>query len=252
MRDMEIVVSGVVKLAEPAGEYDKRLVILSRELGRISVFSSGCRRPSSPLLAASRPFVFAHFKLRPSRTAYRLVKAEPFAYFEDLPRDLERMTYATFFMDYAGLFLQENMDGKDLLNLLYVTFQTLMSSDLPLDEIRRRFKWRVWHMIGEAPCLTSCRICQRPVDTGTVIIEPAKGGVLCPHCAKGGSQEREASLDTLLFMARLLSCPLTRLYSMSWPADREEWVFWYKTFEHLREDPPLPSENMLTKLVLTI
>ena len=80
MREI-ISVTGMVIRASAFGESDKRLVLLTRERGKITVFSRGCKRPGNVLMAASRPFVFGTFFLVEGRDAYNLQRAEVKNYF---------------------------------------------------------------------------------------------------------------------------------------------------------------------------
>ena len=83
MRDL-IQTTGMVLYAAPVGEFDKRLILLTGDRGKITAFARGAKRTGSLLRAASRPFAFGTFTLSETRDAYNLYGAEIENYFEGL------------------------------------------------------------------------------------------------------------------------------------------------------------------------
>ena len=68
-------VTGIVIKTEPISEYDKRVVILTKEKGKISAFAKGCRKPGNRLMAAANPFSFGEFRLYAGKNSYNIMEA---------------------------------------------------------------------------------------------------------------------------------------------------------------------------------
>ena len=71
-----IVLTGMIIKTSDVGESDRRVVILTKERGKITAFARGAKRPKSTLVSATRLFVFGEFTLVEGSKSYSLIKAD--------------------------------------------------------------------------------------------------------------------------------------------------------------------------------
>ena len=144
-------VTGMILKAEPIGEYDKRIVMLTKEKGKISAFARGARKQGSRLLAATNPFSFGEFKLYAGRTSYNIMEAAISNYFEGLREDFEGAYYGMYFLELMDYYTRENNDEKNMLGLLYQSLRALLHTGLSNRLVRYIFEIKAMVLNGEFP-----------------------------------------------------------------------------------------------------
>ncbi|MCF0122253.1 MAG: DNA repair protein RecO [Lachnospiraceae bacterium] len=144
-----INVSGIVLSAMPIGEKDKRIVILTREFGKIAVFARGAKRQGSALLAAAHPFVFGTFSLIQGKSSYHLTQASVKNYFMELTRKQPGIYYGFYFLEFADYYGKEEIEGTEMLHLLYLSLKALLNPSLEDRLVRRIYELRMMTINGE-------------------------------------------------------------------------------------------------------
>ncbi len=148
MRDL-IELTGMVLKSTSVGEYDRRLVLLTRERGKITAFARGAKRPGNRLMAPSRPFAFGTFKLYEGREAYNLQDAEISRYFEELSQDMEGACCGQYFLEFGDYYSRENLDGSSMLLLIYQSLRAILKPSIPNRLVRRVFELKAMAIGGE-------------------------------------------------------------------------------------------------------
>lgn len=201
--------NGIVLAATEIGEADKRLVILTKQLGKITVFASGAKRLHSQFAAAANPFVCAEFTISSARNAYRLHSVKCNNYFRELSADFDKSCYGFYFLEFAGYFCQENMNCTDYLNLLYQSFKALLNEQIPDKLIRYIFELKMFTINGEFPEVYNCCECNSKVNRGFFSIP--KRSVFCTECAR--NTEYYLSESAIYTLQYIISSEISKLYS---------------------------------------
>jgi len=142
-------VTGLVIGAFPQGEYDRRIVLLTRERGKITAFVKGGRRQGSRFLGTTDMFCFGTFELFVGKNSYTVQNVEISNYFEYFRDNLEAAYYGMYFLELADYYTRENNDEAMVLLTVYRALQGLKSDKLDNDLVRRIYEIKLLAIEGE-------------------------------------------------------------------------------------------------------
>ncbi len=237
----QIVLTGMVLSVTPIGEYDRRVVILTKEQGKISAFARGARKPNSPLVGAVNPFSFGEFSIYAGRTSYTIQSAKITNYFAELREDMMGAYYGFYFLEFADYYTKEANDEREMLKLLYQTLRALGNPKLPNRLIRYIFELRALCINGEGPQIFQCITCgctERPM-----VFSVKKGGLVCSECSGDTIDGIHLDQSTIYTMQYIESSKIEKLYTfvvnekvmdeLAWLMQRYTDVYIEKRFKSL-------------------
>ena len=242
--DDKIALTGIVLIAAPIGESDKRLVLLTRERGKVTVFARGARRPGNPFLAAANTFAFGTFYVKEARTAYQLVQTEIRNYFREITEDVEAACYGSYFLEFADYYARENDDGTQIIQLLYGALRAVLNQKLDRELIRYAFELRMMAAGGEYPQVFECAVCGAKHDLCASLTD--KNSVLCRSCVSKVQRSTPVLESTIYTMQYVISTPVERLFAFALSAQvKKEFISLVEKFRRRYIDRDFKSLEIL-------
>ncbi len=208
-----VKLTGMVLSATPVGDYDKRLVILTKERGKITAFAKGAKRTNSRFLAGSRPFSFGEFTVYAGSQAYHVEEMKISAYFDELSQDVYDTYYGFYFLEVAEYFTVEGIREIETLKLLYQSLRALVNKNIPNALIRCIFELRMLVIHGEYPDFFQCRHCGSS-EYLTVFSQKMEGSV-CKECEKIPTDRIFYGESVLYTLQYIVSSKLEKLYTFT-------------------------------------
>lgn len=223
-------VNGIVISSMPIGEYDKRIVLLTKEVGKIAAFVRGARKPNSPFVGISNAFIYGEFELFRGRSSYTVNKANAIEYFTDITTDIDKMMMGTYFLEIANYYSQENADERVRLLLLYRALQVMSKENSDLELIRCIYEFKTMIINGVYPNLFECKSCGK--KDNLAMLSNDLEGVICTACSSKYSNGTMLKPSTLYALQYVASSDIKKLFSFELKPDiRDEFI---RIIERLR------------------
>ena len=156
---MYLTIQGIVLRVTDYNDRDALLTVLSHNHGKLTVKARGLRRKNSPLVAPCQLLAYGEFTLFEYRGQYTINEAHSLELFQNLRRDLTRLSLGTYFAQVAELISQEDLPNPELQSLLLNCLFALSKLKLSEALVKAVFELRVACLAGYTPDLFGCHIC---------------------------------------------------------------------------------------------
>ena len=213
----QLTVTGMVLSSTASGEYDKRVVILTKERGKISAFAKGARRPNNHLAGAVFPCAFGTFAIYEGRNSNSIQTAEISNYFAELRQDMDAACYAFYFLEFADYYTREGNDERKMLGLLYQSMRILTKKTIPLKLIRYIFELKAIAINGEGPQAFQCVFCGSREPSLKFSVKA--GGLVCDKCKSRAYDVTELQTSTLYAIQYVIASPVEKVYTFTLKED---------------------------------
>lgn len=210
-----VKMTGIVLSATNIGEFDKRVVILTKERGKIAAFARGARKMGSPYTAACQSFAYGTFTIFEGKN-YNLNGVEIEDYFPEIREDIGKLYRGLYFCEMADYFTVEGNDELAILQLLYLSLVALRKGVIGDELVQVVYEIKLLAYFGlmmETFCCAGCgRQKEEKKEPFLTHFCSEKGGVVCESCAKKLTNTFPILEATLYTLQYIVSQPVTKLY----------------------------------------
>lgn len=209
----KVTAVGIVISSMAISEYDKRIVLLTKEFGKITAFARGARRPTSQFLSGTQPMSFGEFTLYRGRNSYTITNVNVSEYFGGEMKNIDKMYLGMYFLEMADYYGRENIDGSETIKLLYLSLKAVQNNSIPDKLIRNIYELKTLVINGEYPNVFTCVNCGSNMELD--YFDLRHNGMVCKNCHGKLPEGKTVSPSALYALQYIVSSPIEKLYTFN-------------------------------------
>ncbi len=204
-------VRGIILKQVDYKDHDRIYTVATDRLGKISCIARGVRSPNSKLSKGLALFCFLELELSEHHDMYIITASQKVMDFRKIATDLEKCSYAGYFMSLGNDLFLEGEPHPELLKLLLNTFYLLSETQKDPELIKITFELRAIFLSGFALMLDECESCG---SEKLAFVDPEEGICYCASCNPGDTTV-PMSPDGFKTLHHILSSEDQKVFSYS-------------------------------------
>lgn len=196
--------------------------MFSEKLGKISAVAKGAKRNKSKFLSLSLGFCYAEYVVYSGKSLYNITEGELIDSFQDFLKDIDSLTYASYFCELIDITLQEGESHRELFKDFITVLYLLKTKAVDYEILARAFEIKVLKATGYGMNLGNCSLCKKKLYKSNYINLQYYGGV-CEDCEKVNGMN--ISFVTYNALRYLNNAPLDKLHRLSITEDTKKELY---------------------------
>ncbi len=203
---MIVETRGIVISEAAQGEKGKRLLIYTKDFGKITCFTKNTHKKNT---AVATLLSYSDLKMYQNKTSYQLIDGMVLRSFEGVKTDIYKLSYAMYLLEFLDVIGREELEGRDALKLVLYALRALEVDKVPDSLVKTVFDLKIMQILGFEPALYGCVLCG---EEEVSRFSCAEGGAICSSC-NTPKDIIKMDKNTLEIMRYILETPVEKLFS---------------------------------------
>lgn len=166
-------------------EYDKIIIMYSKDKGLIKGVAKGVKKPKSKLGARMDIFVANKLMLYKGKNMDTICQADALNTFNKIRRNMDKIFYSMYISEVVNNFgIEDDPCSKDIYKLLYKALECISNAETKTEIMIAvlKFQLKMMQISGFGIELETCLCCGKHIDDKTMFFSDKMGGIICGKC----------------------------------------------------------------------
>ena len=193
-------------------ENDKLVWFFTENYGKITAIAKGAKKSKSRFVTNTLPFCYGEYLFFKGKSLHNLSEGNVIDSFQNLLRDLDNITYASYFNELIDICMSEGENNEEVFKLLVTAFYLMKNNAVDLDTLARAFEVKMLYHTGYGLNLEICCHCGAKLTMSNYISFQYSGAV-CKTCDKNSGSK--ISFETFNILKFLSKMPMEKVHMLS-------------------------------------
>ena len=167
-------------------ESDKLVWLFTEDFGKITAIAKGARKNKSRYVSSTLPCSYGEFVLFKGRNLYTINEVTIIDSFQQLLRNLETITYASYFNELIDIAMENEDVNMELFKDLVTAFYFIKNDVMDIEVLARAFETKLLKATGYGLNFKQCVKCRKKITISNNI-DLQSYGPICKDCEKVNS-----------------------------------------------------------------